>query len=73
MLKTSPLILIILLVAVNCQISPNQAIQMAYQRSCLAFKAGYCVTCPLNYHMSQNQCYLNITGCLQYATNSSGM
>lgn len=73
MLKTSPLILILLFTAVNSQSFPNQTTQMAYQQPCLAFKAGYCVTCPLNYHMSQNQCILNVTGCLQYATNSSGM
>lgn len=64
MRKTSALILILFFVAVNSQIFPNQATQQSYQRPCLAFKAGYCVTCPLNYHMSQNQCIVNVTGCL---------
>lgn len=64
MRKTSAFILIVFFVAVNSQIFLNQTAQLAYQRPCLAFKAGYCVTCPLNYHMSQNQCLINITGCL---------
>lgn len=64
MRKTSALLLILFLAAVNSQIFLNQTTPLAYQRSCLAFRAGYCVTCPLNYHMTQNQCYLNVTGCL---------
>ena len=33
---------------------------------------GGCTTCPFNYHMYQNECYLNITGCTQYTNNASG-
>lgn len=64
MLRPSFLVLILFILAVNTQIFPNQTTLQSYQRPCLAFKAGYCVTCPLNYHMSQNQCLLNVTGCL---------
>ena len=33
---------------------------------CVAYEAANCVTCPYNYHINENQCYKNITGCLRY-------
>ena len=39
---------------------------------CVAYQAASCVTCPYNYHINQNQCYLDIKACLTYAINAIG-
>ena len=68
MLKNSAPLIIALIVVVCSQASSNAP----YITPCSAFQAGSCITCPYNYHQYQSQCYLNITGCLQYAANASG-
>lgn len=68
MLKNSAPLFFLLLLVVSSQQSSNAS----YIIPCSAFQAGSCVACPYNYHQYQSQCYLNITGCLQYSTNSSG-
>lgn len=40
---------------------------------CVAYRGGQCINCPFNYHLADNQCYRNITGCLEYATNTTGL
>lgn len=34
---------------------------------CIRYYLGNCVSCPYNYHLNQNQCYLNISSCLSYS------
>jgi hypothetical protein len=40
---------------------------------CISFLYGQCVGCQYNYHLYQNLCYLNITGCLDYTSTLSGI
>ena len=40
---------------------------------CLNFLQGNCIGCPYNYHVNDNQCYLNITSCLSYSLNNLGL
>jgi hypothetical protein len=68
MLKNSAPLLLAILVAVAAQTAANSS----YLTPCIAFQAGGCITCPFNYHQYQSQCYLNITGCTNYAANASG-
>lgn len=68
MLKNSAPLFCLLLVVVSTQLSSNAP----YITPCSAFRAGRCVACPYNYHQYQSQCYLNVTGCLQYSANASG-
>ena len=39
---------------------------------CVEYQNGNCVICPYNYHINQNQCYRNVTGCLVYGMTSRG-
>lgn len=66
------LLILIFITTVSSQIFINQTASKPYTTPCIAFQSGRCLTCPFNYHMYQNQCYLNITGCLSYTQNSSG-
>lgn len=42
------------------------------EQECLGYARGNCISCPYNYHVNQNQCYLNITYCLSYRLNNLG-
>lgn len=50
-----------------------QGVQLPQVLPCVAYQNAQCVTCPFNYHITQNQCYLNITNCLQYELSASGV
>lgn len=39
---------------------------------CVRYQQGNCVSCPYNYHITQNQCNLNITNCQTYSLNNFG-
>lgn len=68
MLKNSAPLLFALFIVVFSQLPSNAS----YITPCSAYKAGTCISCPYNYHQYQSQCYLNVTGCLQYTANASG-
>lgn len=68
-MDTKLLVCLLLLAALATAQIPSNA---PYKKPCVAFQSGGCIACPSNYHMYQNECYLNITGCQQYSTNSSG-
>ena len=72
-MTNKPLGLILLIIAVYAQtISPQQMDSASYLPSvlpCIAYRSGNCISCPYDYHISHNQCYLNITGCLTYNIN----
>ena len=40
---------------------------------CVAYEAADCILCPYNYHINQNQCFKNVTGCTRYVINSEGV
>jgi hypothetical protein len=42
----------------------SQGVELPKVLPCVAYSNAQCVTCPFNYHISQNQCQLNITNCL---------
>ncbi len=60
---------LLLIAGVLGQITINQT---EYITPCIAFQGGNCIACPYNYHIYQNQCYLNVTACQEYAFNASG-
>jgi hypothetical protein len=49
----------------------SRIIQLKVQ-PCVGFQLGNCISCPYNYHVNDNQCYLNITNCLNYSFNNMG-
>jgi hypothetical protein len=64
----------LLLACVWSQTTGN-ASSIAYQPNvvpCVAFQNAKCTTCAYNYHINQNQCYRNITACLNYTLNAVG-
>lgn len=63
-----PILLLLALIA----LASAQALHDA-KRLCVAYSAGRCISCPFNYHQHQNECYRNITGCLEYTTNITGL
>lgn len=65
-------LLIVFILAFFGKVDCQTAINGSTLTTCLAFQSGNCTTCPSNYHIYQNQCFLNILGCQQYSTNSSG-
>lgn len=44
-----------------------------YKALCLAYQSRKCVTCPFNYNILNNECFQNITGCLEYKINQTGL
>ena len=51
-----------------------QAVILTYPKlqPCISFRSGNCTSCPYNYHINQNQCYLNITYCQTYTLDNLG-
>lgn len=58
-----------LVISAISQATPNGSVTTP----CISFLYGQCVGCQYNYHLYQNLCYQNITGCLNYTSNPSGM
>ena len=50
--------------------STQSTILLPSVQPCLSFSGGNCIGCPYNYHIDQNQCYINITNCLTYSLNN---
>lgn len=76
---TAKLLLLVLTLTIysHAQISMNAStqvggVQLPTVLPCVAYQNAQCVTCPFNYHINQNQCYLNITDCLTYQINNLG-
>lgn len=71
------LLIFILALSASAQISVNSStqtggVQLPTVLPCVAYQNAQCVTCPFNYHINQNQCYINITDCLTYQINNLG-
>ena len=64
---TLPVLVVLLVTAYS------QGVQLPKVLPCVAYQNAKCVTCPFNYHISQNQCYLNITNCVEYELAATGV
>lgn len=77
-MQLSILITIVLLFHINtAQIIDSAAFQapvLSYPKfqPCISYQSGNCTSCPYNYHINQNQCYLNITYCQTYTIDNLG-
>lgn len=75
-----PTLLINILLLFHCSLTqivdspPYQPPTLTYSKMqpCISYQQGNCASCPYNYHINQNQCYLNITHCLVYSLNNLG-
>jgi hypothetical protein len=62
--KHSLLFATICLIALIVVPSIAQSTQTEY--FCLEYKNTQCVKCPLRTHLYQNECYLDVPGCIEY-------